>query len=75
MTHRLRQKHDLNAVGRRPMIASLRGRCACAANEVLGIQVVIDFDCDEERFLWTMRQMWRDAQHEIEQHLKQGAKT
>jgi hypothetical protein len=70
MTHRLRQRHPLNACGSNPLIASLRYRCECAGNEVLQIQVVMDMDTPEERFIWTMRNLWRDVQFEVEQHLK-----
>jgi hypothetical protein len=69
MTHRLRQRHPLNAVGANPLIASLLYRCECATNEVLQIQVVLNKDATEEQFIWTMRQMWRDVQFEIEQHI------
>lgn len=75
MTHRLGQRHPLNAIGANPMIVSLRYRCECAANEVLQISVVLDMDCDEERFLMTMRQMWRDVKFEVEQHLNPPAKV
>jgi len=75
MTHRLRQRHPLHAVGNNPMVASIRYRCECATNEVLQIQVVLDKDCDEERFLWTMRQLWRDVQFEVEQHINPPAKA
>ncbi len=69
MTHELRQRHPLNAIGRNPLIASLRYRCECAVNEVVNIQVVIDMDCPEEHFVWTMRRLWRDMQFEVEQHI------
>ncbi len=69
MTHLLRERHPLNAVGHNPLVASLRYRCECAANEVLQIQVVIDKDCDEDKFVWTMRSLWRDVQFEVEQHI------
>lgn len=70
MTHALRQRHPLSAVGTNPLIASLRYRCQCATNEVLQIQVVMDMDVSEERFIWTMRQLWRDVKFEVEQHLR-----
>ena len=69
MTHRLRQRHPLNAIGANPLIASLRYRCQCNENEVLQIQTVMDMDTSEEKFVWTMRQLWRDVQFEVEQHL------
>lgn len=69
MTHRLRERHPLNAVGHNPMVVSLRYRCECATNEVLNIQVVLDMDADEEKFIRTMRMMWRDVKFEVEQHL------
>lgn len=70
MTHRLRQRHPLNGIGSNPMIASLRYRCECANNEVLQIQVVLDVDIDEDAFMWTMRQLWRDVRFEVDQHIK-----
>jgi len=73
MTHRLRERHPLNAIGANPLICSLRYRCECAENEVLQIQVAIDMHTDEEKFIWTMRQMWRDVKFEIEQHLNPPA--
>jgi hypothetical protein len=69
MTHTLRQRHPLNAIGANPMVVSLRYRCECATNEVLQIQVVLDKDVSEEQFMWTMRQMWRDVCFEVEQHI------
>lgn len=69
MTHALRERHPLNAVGANPLVASLRYRCECATNEVLAISVVIDMDAGEECFVWTMRQMWRDVKFEVQQHL------
>ena len=71
MTHRLERAHPLHAVAVRPMIASLRYRCQCAAGEVLQIQVVMDLDTTEEKFLWTMQQLWKDVKFEISQHLKE----
>jgi hypothetical protein len=52
------------------MVASLRYRCACGNQELLSIQVVFDATVEERRFLETMKQMWRDMQTEIAQHLK-----
>ena len=72
MTHALRERHPLHAVGHHPLVASLRYRCECATNEVLQIQVVIDKDISEEQFVWTMRQLWRDVQFEVEQHITGG---
>jgi hypothetical protein len=69
MTHLLRERHPLNAVGHNPMVVSLRYRCECAENEVLTISVVIDKDATEEMFAMTMKMMWRDVRFEIEQHL------
>lgn len=69
MTHRLRQRHPLSAIGHNPMIVSLRYRCECATNEVLQISVALDVKCDEEKFLWTMRQLWKDVQFEVDQHI------
>ena len=75
MTHALRQRHPLNAVGHNPLIASLRYRCECAKNEVLQIQAVMDMNVSEEQFIWTMRQMWRDVKFEVEQHLNPPQKA
>jgi hypothetical protein len=69
MAHRLAQRHPLNAVGHNPLIASLRYRCECAENEVLTINTVLDRNMPEEAFIWTMRQLWRDLNFEVEQHL------
>lgn len=55
----------------RPLLATLRYRCACANREVLTIQTVLPHDIPEEQFVWTMRQLWRDLRFEAEQHLKQ----
>jgi hypothetical protein len=57
------------------MIVSLRYRCECATNEVLQISIVLDMDCDEERFVMTMKQMWRDVKFEVEQHINPPAKA
>jgi hypothetical protein len=73
MVHRLAKRHPLHGVGDNPLIASLRYRCECATNEVLQIQVVLDKDISEEQFIWTMRQIWRDVQFEVEQHIKGAA--
>lgn len=70
MTHRLRERHPLNAVGHNPLVASLRYRCQCNENEVLQIQAVMNMDVSEEQFIWTMRQLWRDVKFEVDQHLK-----
>lgn len=72
MTHGLRERHPQHAI-RSPLVASLRYRCECAANEVLKIQVVLDKDVTEEQFVWTMRQLWRDVQFEVGQHIKGAA--
>jgi len=73
MTHELRQRHPLNAIGPNPLVATLRYRCTCATNEVLTISVVIDIDADEERFIWTMRRLWHDVKFEVETHLNPPA--
>ena len=75
MTHRLGKRHPLNAIGANPMIVSLRYRCECATNEVLQISVVIDMECDEERFVMTMKQLWRDVQFEVDQHINPPEKA
>lgn len=69
MTHRLRERHPLNAIGHNPLIIQLRYRCQCNENEVLQIGMAIDIDSSEEAFMWTVRQMWRDVKFEVEQHL------
>ena len=69
MTYGLQRRHPLNGCGANPLVASLRYRCECAGNEVLSIQTVLDMNCTEEIFLWTMRQLWRDVKFEVEQHL------
>jgi hypothetical protein len=74
MTHRLRQRHPLSAIGHNPLVVQLRYRCECTTNEVVQIGAVIDVNTDEERFVWTMRQMWRDLKFEVEQHLNPPAK-
>ncbi len=72
MVHRLaKPEQPLHAAGMAPLTASLRYRCACANNEVLQVSVVFDVYADEERFVWTMRQLWRDVQTEIKQHTNQ----
>jgi hypothetical protein len=75
MTHLLRQRHPLHAVSNNPLIASLRYRCQCTGGEVLQIQVVLDMECDEQKFLWTMKQLWRDVQFEVEQHITNATKV
>jgi hypothetical protein len=75
MTHGLRQRHPLNAIGANPLICSLRYRCECAENEVLQIHVAIDMDTEEEKFIWTMRQLWRDVKFEVEHHLNKPQAT
>jgi hypothetical protein len=70
MTHRLRERHPLNAIGENPLIVSLRYRCQCNENEVLQIGMAIDMNVSEEMFVMTVKQMWRDVQFEIEQHLR-----
>jgi len=72
MTHLLRERHPQHALVD-PMIATLRYRCTCATKEVLQISVALDAHTTEEQFLWTMRQMWRDVQFKVAQHLKLGA--
>jgi hypothetical protein len=69
MTHRLRQRHPLSAIGANPLIATLRYRCECATNEVLQISAVIDMNGPEDKFLWTMKQLWRDLRFEVDQHI------
>jgi len=69
MTHLLRQRHPLNAIGHNPLIVSLRYRCQCNENEVLQISMVIDVDTPEEMFLATVKQLWRDVKFEVDQHL------
>lgn len=73
MTHRLRERHPLNAIGANPLIISLRYRCQCNENEVLQIGMAIDMNTTEEMFVMTVKQMWRDVQFEVEQHLKPPA--
>ncbi len=69
MTHLLRERHPLNAIGHNPLVVSLRYRCQCATNEVLQIAAVIDMDSEEDRFVWTMRRLWQDLKFEVEQHI------
>lgn len=69
MTHGLALRHPLNGCGANPLIVTLRYRCECAGNEVLTISTVLDMNADEEVFLWTMRQLWRDVKLEVRQHL------
>jgi hypothetical protein len=75
VTHALGQRHPLSAVGANPLIVSLRYRCECATNEVLQIQAVIDMGSSEEKFMWTVRQLWRDVKFEVEQHINPPAKV
>lgn len=74
MAHALEQNHPLHAAGRHPLTASLRYRCECGNKEVLTIQVVMDMDMTEDRFVWTMRQLWKDVRFEVAQHIKDGGK-
>jgi len=74
VTHGLRERHPHSAIGQDPLIVSLRYRCECNVNEVLQISAVIDMNSDEERFLWTMRQLWRDVQFEAQQHVTKPQK-
>lgn len=69
MTHGLRQRHPLSAIGNNPLIVSLRYRCECATNEVLQISAALDMGATEEQFLWTMKQLWRDVKFEVDQHI------
>lgn len=72
MVHRLAQPgRPESAIGVTPMTASLRYRCACGNQELLMIEAVFDASADEERFVWTMRQLWRDMQTEVAQHLRE----
>lgn len=73
MTHRLRERHPLNAIGANPLIISLRYRCECNENEVLQIGMAIDMYTSEEAFVMTVKQMWRDVKFEVEQHLRPPA--
>jgi hypothetical protein len=73
MTHRLRERHPLNAIGHNPLVVSLRYRCECAENEVLQVGMVIDVNSTEEQFIWTMQQLWRDVKFEVKQHLNPPA--
>jgi hypothetical protein len=75
MTHRLRQRHSLNAIGANPLICSLRYRCQCNENEVLQISVVLDMNTSEEAFVMTMKQLWRDVKFEVDQHLNPPEKV
>ncbi len=71
MTHRLsRPNEPLNPMGRTPMVASLRYRCACGNQELLSIQTVFDTTATEDQFVWAMRMLWRDMQTEVRQHLE-----
>lgn len=68
MPHRLAE-HDPHSAVDNPMTGTLRYRCGCANNEVITISVVFDAAADEERFLYTMRQAFRDLRFEIKQHI------
>jgi hypothetical protein len=69
MVHRLAKPgQPLHAAGPAPLTATLRYRCECANNEVLTVSVVMSVDVNEEIFVWTMQQLWRDVQTEILQH-------
>lgn len=70
MTHHLRERHPLNAVGHNPLVASLRYRCQCNENEVLQIHAVFNMDCTEQEFVWVMKGLWRDVKFEVNQHLR-----
>lgn len=73
MVHRLAiPGKEENAASMNPMVASLRYQCACGNQEVLQIGMVFASDTDEDRFLWSMKMMWRDMQTEVAQHLKEG---
>lgn len=72
MTHRLEKRNPMNAVGRNPLVVKMRYECPCHGREVLQISVVIDNEASEEQFVDTMKQMWRDINTEVSQHLKQA---
>lgn len=69
MTHTLRERHPLNAIGRNPLVVSLRYRCECSGNEVLNIQMVLDKDCSEKQFVETVKRLYRDLMFEVQQHI------
>lgn len=73
MTHALRERHPHNAIGKDPLVVTLRYRCECAQNEVLSISVVVDINAPEQHFLWTMKQLREDVLFEVGQHLKRPA--
>lgn len=63
-----------------PFMVSMRYQCECTGGEVLQISTVFNLDdvdlkdpAKEERFVWTMKRLFRDMQIEIEQHLKRPA--
>ncbi len=73
MVHGLRERHEDNAVGNNPLVVSLRYRCECANNEVLQISTVLNpATMTEQAFIWTMRQLWRDVQFEVKQHIEKA---
>jgi hypothetical protein len=72
MPHRLAEP-GTSAIAAAPMTAALRYRCACGNKELLTIQAVMDSEMDEQRFVMAMRQLWRDMQTEIRQHLRDQA--
>lgn len=70
MAHFLTNRHELNAVGMKPLTLSARYQCECTGKEVITIQALIDLDCPEEQFLWTMKRLRDDIRFEVRQHLK-----
>lgn len=72
MPHRLAKPDPKHVAGPSPMMATLRYSCGCVGREVLSIAVAFAADADEEMFVWTMRQAWRDMQTEIRQHTGDG---
>src|SRR5260370_28718205 len=75
MTHAIRRRHPLNAVGANPLIVTMRYQCECAANEVLAISLAIDMDSPDEKFIWAIKQMLRDVRFEVQQHLTERRPT
>lgn len=71
MVHRLEDPARPGAISN-PMTASLRYRCACGNQEVLQISVVFSATTPEDLFVRTMRDLWRDMQTEVQQHLEEG---
>ena len=69
MPHELMKKPE-NSPYAAPLLMSLRDRCGCANNEVLTIQSVLPLDIDEEAFIWTVRQLYRDLRFEVRQHIR-----